>query len=146
MSYQYKMTTMSLDDIHNKKVQVFQTLKEAVYHSYRSAQKMHDDVFMLDGKILNIRDDPYMYENIFNRTDTGEDYEHLVFNELPEEFSDRDIYDADSYDDLRGFRITSTPVDKIKERFDAGTKRVVVWAYNANDGPWPEVSYIENQN
>lgn len=104
---------------------------------------------MLDGKLVTIHDDPDIYSDLLNRVvppgSSPEDYEQFAFRELPSDFVTRDLYDPDSYLDLDVYTMYSTPVDKIKELFDAGQKRAVMWAINQDDNLFPQVSYIERQ-
>jgi hypothetical protein len=120
-------------------------IHDALCHSYRIAQKKYNNIIMVDGKISNLYDDLYVYPDIFNRTPSRShaDYNPIVFNPLPDGFSDRDLYDAKSYRDLDEWCVHSTPVDTIRANLISGAKQAVVWVYNTTgSGCYPEVSFI----
>ena len=151
MTTVYKLTTATIlqhknEKVCEKKIDTKNTLHEIISSSCRHASIYHDDVYMFDGKIIQAVGDEDMYSDMFNRVPDPEqdyEYEHTKFRELPNDFDSRDLYEWNTYHDLNDWEIYSTPVDKIKERFDSGATLVVVWAIYQDDGCYPEVSYIE---
>lgn len=149
ISVSFKLTTVTLENVLDRKIRTDLSLRDAIYHSYRAAQACDNRVFMIDGKLVTIHDDPEIHYDLLDRVvpagSSPKEYEQREFNELPNDFVTLDLYDPDSYNYLEIFTMYSTPVDKIKEMFAAGQSRVVVWAFNQDGEFFPQISYIERQ-
>ena len=119
------------------------TLQRAMYWCCTKLKDFNAN--MINGRIVNIQSDFDFKEDVF---DDSKPYEetNFRFEELPLDFDEQDLYNPETYDDLPDFCVSSRHINTIRDKVFSKADKIVVWAYNANDGCWPSCCFIKILN
>ena len=140
------------DDASSLECKQVDKFYNAMYNALTSLKKHYcgsGEVFILNGKITTVVNDNDIYPDML--VTAGSEETNVQYFPYPEEYKYA-YYRGDDTDDLRDpmknfklgnhWQVYSMDVNTIKEKFEQGARKVILWAFYANDGCYPALCYL----